>query len=133
MLKRLIIVIMFFAIGVFQAAFADGNIVAILVSLRQEGVCTDSCHIYEYSSDGIGSDMLGYYSIMGSHIYKYSSDKIGSNLLAFYSIMNSHIYEYSSDEIGSNLLGYYSIMGSHIYKYSSDISGSKLLKFYSTY
>ena len=109
MLKRLIIVIMFFAIGVFQAAFADGNIVAILVALRQEGVCTDSCSIYEYDSDSLDRRLLKYYSIEKSSIYEYDEFSINRHLLKYYSIGKSSIYEYNEFSIDRYLLKYYSV------------------------
>ena len=109
MLKRLIIVIMFFAIGVFQAAFADGNIVAILVALRQEGVCTDSCSIYEYDSDSLDHRLLKYYHINDSDIYEYDSDSLDRHLLKYYHIGFSEIYEYDSDSLDRHLLKYYHI------------------------
>ena len=109
MLKRLIIVIMFFAIGVFQAAFADGNIVAILVALRQEGVCTDSCSIYEYDSDSLDRRLLKYYDISDSAIYEYDSDSLDRRLLKYYDIGFSAVYEYDSDSLDRYLLKYYDI------------------------
>ena len=109
MLKRLIIVIMFFAIGVFQAAFADGNIVAILVALRQQGVCTDSCSITMYDTNTRFKKLLKYYDINDSDIYEYDTFTRFKKLLKYYHIGFSEIYEYDTFTRFKKLLKYYYI------------------------
>ena len=60
MVKRLLIIISTLFLA--SPAFADGNIVAILVALRNQGVCTDSCSIYEYDTYEM-NNLIRYYSI----------------------------------------------------------------------
>ena len=108
MVKRLLIIIPTLFLLSASPAFADGNIVAILVALRNEDICTDSCSIYEYNSNSLDRKLLGYYSILSSSIYEYDSNSLDRKLLRYYSIASTGIYEYDSNSLDRKLLRYYS-------------------------
>ena len=118
MVKRLLIIIPTLFLFSASSAYADGNIVAILVALRKQGVCTDSCTIWEYDSspnppDAPNPKLLRYYRIANSSIREYDSspnppDAPNPKLLRYYSIAGTSIYECDSD-INSKLLRYYSV------------------------
>ena len=86
MVKRLLIIIPTLFLLSASPAFADGNIVAILVALRSQGICTDSCSISVYESDKFPTKLLRYYSISNSSISEYESDKFPTKLLRYYSV-----------------------------------------------
>ncbi len=146
MVKRLLIIIPTLFLLSASSAFADGNIVAILVALRNQGICTDSCTIREYDSspnppDAPNPKLLRYYDISSSSIREYDSspnppDAPNPKLLRYYDISSSSIREYDSspnppDAPNPKLLRYYSISSSSIREYDSDSLDCKLLRYYS--
>ena len=118
MFNKLIILILVSIVFTVEATYADGNIVAILVALRNQGICTDSCTIREYDSspnppDAPNPKLLRYYDISSSSIREYDSspnppDAPNPKLLRYYSISSSSIREYDSDSLDCKLLRYYS-------------------------
>ncbi len=106
MLKRLIIVIMFFAIGVFQAAFADGNIVAILVALRQQESFQDIYYVEEYNPKN-GEMVKKYYVNNTFDIIEEYNPKTGEMLKKYYVNNTFDIIEEYNPKTGEMLKKYY--------------------------
>ena len=88
MVKRLLIIIPTLFLLSASSAFADGNIVAILVALRKQGVCVDSCSISEYDTNSaMTRKLLKYYDISRGSISEYDTNSaMTRKLLKYYDI-----------------------------------------------
>ena len=126
MVKRLLIIIPTLFLLSASSAFADGNIVAILVALRKQGVCTDSCSISVYESSRM-EKILRYYWISGHSISEYESSRM-EKILRYYWISSHSVSEYESSRM-EKILKYYWISSHSVSEYESSRM-EKILKYY---
>ena len=94
MFNKLIILILASIVFTVEATYADGNIVVILVALRKQGVCVDSCSIYEYDETLNPAQKVKHYTITNNYITEYDETLSPAQKVKHYTITNNYITEY---------------------------------------
>ena len=130
MVKRLLIIIPTLFLLSASPAFADGNIVAILVALRKQGVCVDSCSIYEYDETLSHAQKVKHYTITNNYITEYDETLSPAQKVKHYTITNNYITEYDDTLSPAQKIKHYTITNNYITEYDETLNPAQKVKHY---